>query len=662
MRPSRWFALVSLAIVASWAIHGEVTAGESSDPPSATELVPKLLEQGYGGGWAMFPEGEGLLVAASASYGAEGVAMPVIERRVAMHRASLEARRAVAGFLEGASVAATSQFVSRLDAGSKEAGYEAILVDRAEEEIASAIAATLRFVEVEAARDDGAGRCSVVVSLVPGRQDVSMLGTDVVESSDSEALMESMRRAVAGGWSPAEGVRAMRDRRSGEVAWIVFASETVLPGLPAATRAAAIESAESSARQRTDAAIAAAVRGEEIATNDRIDGRFEASVREFNDAVAGLSETETTVWSTRRSEFATSLARRGATPPRRSEEVIRSGDLDSEGMLITVLRVYEPRGDSDRAVANASRGPRRSDCGDLPPEPGTERVIARGTGETREKALKAALSDAVRQVNGALIVSNESLSRRYQQFVESLGGGEEISVSARDLSEAQIASFSNGMVRRYDVLEESPVGSSPYAIALCASVAVIEPGMPRGDGPATLAVLDLSIAEACKDEPRPCESFAAAFESSMVGAMIGLDRFAVVDRQNLAATDAERRFIVDRVRRGEASVEEILRVSRLVSADYLLAGSLTGFEHRRWMEPQPLRGTEEARERLRVGVTLRLIETGSGRVIWQGEFRRSWSGRDLPRDEDRSREAWAAAEAAESLARQLGESAALKIE
>ena len=439
--------------------------------------------------------------------------------------------------------------------------------------------------------------------------------------------------------------------------WIVFASEAVVPGLPEATRRSAIAAAESEARRRADVAIVGAMRGEAIRTDDRLDGRFEATVREFNDRVAAISEAETTVWSRRRSEFESSMLRRGAVPPRRSEELIRTGDPDTEGLLITVLRVYESR---PLATAEAGGNPRstprrpsRSDCGLGEPEPGSERVIAKGRGDTRSEAVKAALADAVRQVNGALLVANESMSRRFDQFVEALDRSESVTTSASGLSAENIASFSSGLVRNYAVLAESPSGTVPFEIEICASVAVIEPGAPRADGPPTLAVLEPTIGGACGSDDRPCTEFARSFASAMVGDLVRAGDFRVVERASLETIDRERALVVEKVQRGEAVIEEILRVGRLLAADYLLVGSLSNYEHRIWREPQPLRGTDEEKERLRVGLTVRMIETGTGRVVWQGEYRKTWSRRDLAKAEDGSRPEWAAEQAAESLSNQL---------
>lgn len=643
----------SLGAVLVAALASPVASSFATQPPAASEVVAKLLAQGYGGEWASFSEGEGLVVAASVAYEPEGAAMPVLERRVAMHRASLEAREAVAGFLEGASIASRSNFLSRLDAGSRDAGYEAILVDRFEEEITSAIAASLRFVEVEAAEDDGEGRCSVVVSLVPGRHEAAAFGEGFVETFAADDLVRGIRRSIEAGWSPPAGVRAVRDRSSSRNLWVVFASEAVVPGLPEATRRSAIAAAESEARRRADAAIVAAIRGESIETDDRIDGRFEATVREFNDRIAGISEAETKVWSRRRSEFESSMLRRGAVPPRRSEELIRTGDSDTEGLLITVLRVYESRplatAEAGGSPRSTPRRPSRSDCGLGEPEPGSERVIAKGRGDTRSEAVKAALSDAVRQVNGALLVANESVTRRFDQFVEAMGESESVSTSSSAVSTENIAAFSNGMVRSYQVLTESPAGAVPFEIEICASVAVIEPGAPRTDGPPTVAVLEPSIDGACGADDRPCVEFSRAFASAMVSNLVRGRDYRVVDRSGLQAIDEERTLVVERVRRGEAAIEEILRVGRLLAADYLLLGSLSNLEHRVWKEPQPLRGSDEEKERLRVGLTVRMIEVGTGRVVWQGEYRKSWTRRDLAKIKDESRPAWAAAESAQAL-------------
>lgn len=654
MRPIESRVLKALAGVAIAAPIGPLAA--AATPPPSREFVATLLEQGYGGGWAIFPEGEGLAVAASVSYETEGVAMPAIERRVAMHRAALEAREAVAGFLVGVSIASASSFLSRLDAGSRDAGYEAILVDRFEEEMSSAIAASLRFVEVEAAEDDGAGRCSVVVSLVPGRHAASVFGDSLAETYDVEALVQGVRRSIESGWAPPAGVRAVRDRSSDRNLWVVFASEVVVPGLPAAAQRVAIAAAESEARRRADVAIVAAMRGESIETDDRIDGRFEAAVREFNDRVAGISEAETSVWSRRRSQFESAMLRLGSAPPRRSEVLIRAGDPDTEGMLVTVLRVYESR----RAAPEAGGSPRpavsrssRSDCGRGDLERGTERVIAKGQGDSRDEAVKVALADAVRQVNGALLVANESVSRRFDQLVEALDRSESVATSASALSAENIASFSSGLVRNYDVLSESPAGTLPFEIEICASVAVIEPGAPRADGPPTLAVLEPSIDGACEADARPCAEFARSFTSAMVGDLVRGRDYRVVERSSLQAIEEERSLVVERVRRGEAAIEEVLRVGRLLAADYLLVGSLSNFEHRVWREPQPLRGSDEERERLRVGITARLVESSSGRVVWQGEFRKAWSRRELAEVDDASRPAWAAKISAQVLAAEL---------
>ena len=260
------------------------------------------------------------------------------------------------------------------------------------------------------------------------------------------------------------------------------------------------------------------------------------------------------------------------------------------------------------------------------PQTSAETLVVSGVGDTRDDAVVNGLMEAIRQSDGVRVQTETVLRRELIGAVRDgwLGGGG--SIERTDTVERETTADIDGLIRGYRILEESrDEASGAWRVRLSVDRVPRGADVQRDGGRRTLAVLPLRVRDTDRTVMRPArgvvESTTTAGEiarrlrSRLTEAFNNTGRFDVLDR----TFDADRAAELSRLDRRDTAIAETAKLGRGLGADLVLVGNLE----------DAFLGVELRRSRLTgrtiydwVGdltVDARLIDTGTGRVVWSGE-------------------------------------------
>ena len=202
----------------------------------------------------------------------------------------------------------------------------------------------------------------------------------------------------------------------------------------------------------------------------------------------------------------------------------------------------------------------------------SQTVEAVGHGSNRQEATAAALTEAVAQVNGAVVDGTQIMqSTMVSGGTQSADGGE--TNFAFNITTGQTVNRqASGVLRRYQVLSVRQIDTGTE-VKIRAEVEIYDsPGLSP-DSRRKLAILPFRInmptaqVAELSDPYKITEQITDALSSALVGSR----RFAVLERGEDAALGAERA----RWSGANASVPEAAKLGRELGADYLVLGKVS---------------------------------------------------------------------------------------
>lgn len=230
-----------------------------------------------------------------------------------------------------------------------------------------------------------------------------------------------------------------------------------------------------------------------------------------------------------------------------------------------------------------------------------------GYGGDRETATANALVEAVSQINGVEINSQEV---RKSLSAESFRSHNDSSVSEFSVdvsSEQAISRATGGFVDEYRILSIKPYDGGFAAELEVSFFRFRVPGLD--DNRKTIAVLPFSGGEQLAEDHRNASE---SITRQVIDFFTQSRRFAVLDRENTAAFEAEREtWLSDRT-----SDLEMLRMGHVRAADYLLIGEVV--EVRSEDNSRTLQTTGERIQDVQtsVRVSYRIISPATREVNW----------------------------------------------
>lgn len=234
-------------------------------------------------------------------------------------------------------------------------------------------------------------------------------------------------------------------------------------------------------------------------------------------------------------------------------------------------------------------------------------VETEGTGPTREKAVTAALAEAVARVNGLALDTRDVTRTKMDVQNHSVTKGDESkSKSSAEFTEGvdrQTMVKTQGSVKSYQVLLASCSDMGECTAKISADINKFETDAQNNRS--RIAVLAFR-------EKGPLQNmFAAQVNQSMVDYLTGTRHFSVLDRDYLP----ERLNELQSLNRDDVETAERARIGNSLGADYIVAGTVEELSKTDSVSKVPFTNEVVKSTKVKVVVSWRVIEAASGQVM-----------------------------------------------
>ena len=241
-------------------------------------------------------------------------------------------------------------------------------------------------------------------------------------------------------------------------------------------------------------------------------------------------------------------------------------------------------------------------------------VEVEATGLDREEAIFAGLAEALRQVRGVDLVSERQRTTAERELVVRDADGSEQTLAFERNESGEISARTEGFIEGYRVLSARQ-SDSRFIVRLSVEVPVFRaPGSASHEARRRLAVYPV-VSEArpvifgnLVDERRA----AARITQSIVTAMTGTRRFAVLERERTADVEQEMALL----RNPETPARETTRLGQVIGADYLLSATLVDLQVSESETIIQLTGERRRSVDGTVIVEMRIIGAATRQIMW----------------------------------------------
>jgi len=252
-------------------------------------------------------------------------------------------------------------------------------------------------------------------------------------------------------------------------------------------------------------------------------------------------------------------------------------------------------------------------------------VVVTGRGASEADAIKEALAEAVRQVNGTTVETDTRLSRVVQDSID----GIRAHFTAKTEDFQHIRTVSGGFVRSYEVLE-SDAPARPTTVRVRATVLRFDPKNPRPGSAKTLVVSEFTLAPgalAFDREVVGAEELLGSLRDELETDLVNSRKFLVLTRSDMGRILEELRFIEGQW----VGAQEKVKLRNLYGADYLVTGRIDALVVHTETKVVKLTGYRSESKTARIGMTLSVYNVGSGRIEWTERYDRDhvWPDAEL---------------------------------
>ncbi len=236
-------------------------------------------------------------------------------------------------------------------------------------------------------------------------------------------------------------------------------------------------------------------------------------------------------------------------------------------------------------------------------------VEVTAVGANRDAAIQSALVEAVSQVTGVKIDSNNSSSveTKYSSTESSEDDEESFINNLDEVQSKNIEAKAQGHVLSYELLSEktSAANEKNVEVTIRALVSYYDAGAQVNRQ--RLAVLNFKI----EDDSKVARSFARLLEQSVSSYLTQARNFAVLDREYLAERDSE----LAQLLRSDVMPVERARIGNSLGADYMLVGTINHFSIKREQEVIAVVNEEALVAKGNAAISWRLINVPTGMVV-----------------------------------------------
>ncbi len=270
--------------------------------------------------------------------------------------------------------------------------------------------------------------------------------------------------------------------------------------------------------------------------------------------------------------------------------------------------------------------------GGCPPVPdrmraATRQVQAEGRGATEEAAIAAALKAAIDR-EGVQVEASGLLRKQYDAARERVNGEVKQKASAYTRQDTTVRTFSTGFVHSFEVVARQPV-DGVQQVTICANLVRFDPKDPRFGLPPTVAVVSLTGRPGTVEVAHRMEAPGACLrlaESALESTLRASGRYMLIDDRLRPVLQKVRRDMADRAARGQVDEQELIKLGRELTADFLLVVELDRAEFSGAAGPRPNVTPDDTASAALSG---RLVNVADGSVAWSGTANEMLSQRDL---------------------------------
>lgn len=624
---------------------GPVVAAASAQE-AASSAAQALVDLGEGVQLFAVGGGVGVLAGAIATYDPE-VRDPrrqCFEQRQACLIASLRARQLLMEYHSGLSVAGRAAMAEAFEAADTEEQRSAAQQSAASERLRADASGFVRGAVVYKVEDRKAAG-EVFVSLLCTPRSLRAAEHSAGASAFATAAEANawLVRELGMGTLPPDGAYRLYVRESGVTHWVgVGAGIAVSSSSNAQLQRAARSSAARMAKRRAQKSLLVAMQGGQVSASDQHDERFASFRSVLEDLVGGDTTIERGAESSSSSAQAVAAAAEGRLPGGFDVRSLESPD----GLWVYSLCVYppmQPSGSSRpapvasaspaavRAAAPASANQALQDPQGGAPEcrsevqNGIERALVTSAAPDRRVALKMALLEGIERINGVKIQGSSAVKQQYRDAVVDLNGKIDQVVEMESSSKDEVFTEANGLIQDFKVLKEGRTAAGEWELSVCVTVPVFDPARPRPGKRATVAILP-----AVTRDPALAK-YAEEIVGEVMQGLVGLEGYTILERQHLASISSELTQLKAGVANGSMNQTEMIKIGQMLSADYLVVGTLQDLSHERWEVANRVRGTTEPRESLAIKSSLRLVNVATTEASVASEYENSWDFMELVR-------------------------------
>ncbi len=205
----------------------------------------------------------------------------------------------------------------------------------------------------------------------------------------------------------------------------------------------------------------------------------------------------------------------------------------------------------------------------------TVSVKATGFGTSYEEAVQNALINAIAQVKGIDIRAKKSYKKRLTQIAFRIDGKGSGKISIDDTTRSSVYTATGGFVQSFRILRVKRLGPNEYRAVVRAYFSSYKAPGHNPRKRRTLAVLPFAYKASYNLNGVPIRGKALSqrLAQAIINKITQTRKFTVLDRQNSAYYDFERRFLLD----PGSDPQELARIGKRLGADYFVIGEILDF-------------------------------------------------------------------------------------
>lgn len=586
------------------------------------------------------------------------------DQRRAFMEADLEARGEVAKFMNELSLSAQQEVGKKLDVANTDTFSGANLETSAGENIQAVVNAMVTgLVTFDFSDDPSRGEVKVsVVSTPKTRGEVRQCGSSVVLASDLDQAIQSVVAQVQLGVVPPEGARIVTVPATGATAYVGYGSDVVQIHDNARVQNEIREAAYRTSQLRAQKSLVALLGGQRVKSESAFESRFTELDAQFDKIIDEAGQivirgkpvgTATTIHDKVQSDK-TATAVNGNVPTgtqyfnfegKGSARWVHTVAIYIEN-LPAMMQAGPPPAQpqtppQDRPPVTPTQPspppaqPAADPCGAAQPEEGVLRLRKIGTGRMKEEALQRALHDAVREAYSTQVNADLVLKKKLDDAISDVDGKVTQLLNVNTELGEQVSTVTRGLIKGFRYLYDGPrrFGSAAqtqgdnYEVELCVEIPRFDPKMPRRGMRSTIAFLGLDAGRPTFEvggDSVPAKDPIREFGNEVITYLTAEKRFTVIDREYLKGWKGEIDFTKENFAAGNMSVDEMRNVGNMLSADYVLVGTLQEVSFKQWDEYIAIRKRNEPRALLNINVHLRMIQVSTGEIVFNQGFNKTW--------------------------------------